>query len=108
MKIYSVLVDEVPENCWDCPMFDFDFKGFLGFKKERPYCIITGKDILIDYKSARSNSCPLEKKGGWIIDDPVVVKMIQNREGWFTKRVVDKNGVVTEKICYTRNGKLLE
>lgn len=108
MEIISVFVDEVPESCWDCPRFDFDFKGFLGFKKERPYCLITGADILTNYKAERPGLCPLEKKGGWIIGDPEVAKMIQNREGWFTRRFVDKDGVVTKEICYTRNGKPLE
>jgi hypothetical protein len=57
MRIIKVIVDEVPNSCLNCPRFDFDFKGL--FKRERPYCLITGGDILIDYKKSRPDWCPL-------------------------------------------------
>lgn len=57
MKIIKVIVDELPNTCWDCARLDFDFKGV--FKKECPYCLITGGDIMIDYKSTRPDWCPL-------------------------------------------------
>jgi len=79
MKIIKVIVDEIPESCWDCMRFDFDFKGI--FKKECPYCLITGGDITIDYKSTRPDWCPLETQGGFIIDDEEVKQMILNKEG---------------------------
>lgn len=57
MQILKVIVDEVPDSCLNCPRFDFDFKGL--FKRECPYCLITGGDILTDYKKVRPDWCPL-------------------------------------------------
>ena len=92
MKIIKVIVDELPKTCGECPYalvddWADDEDGLVYFCSAMPVLPDNVKDnslgdiVLADH--CRPDWCPLEDQGGFIIDDPVLAKLILNREGAF-------------------------
>ena len=57
MKIYSVLVDELPKSCYECRLTQWSTDG------KRMYCFCVARDEmvnLIDYPNSKPLNCPLK------------------------------------------------
>ena len=57
MKIYSVLVDELPKSCYECRLTQWSTDG----KRMYCFCVVRDEMVnLIDYPNSRPHNCPLE------------------------------------------------
>ena len=56
MKIYSVLVDELPKSCYECRLTQWSTDG----KRMYCFCVVRDEMVnLIDYPNSRPHNCPL-------------------------------------------------
>jgi len=57
MKIYSVLVDELPKSCYECRLTQWSTDG----KRMYCFCVVLDEMInLIKYPNSRPINCPLK------------------------------------------------
>ena len=56
MKIYSVLVDELPKSCYECRLTQWSTEG----KRMYCFCVVRDEMVnLINYPNSRPKNCPL-------------------------------------------------
>jgi len=57
MKIYSVIVDELPKSCYECRLTQWSTDG----KRMYCFCVVLDEMVnLVDYPNIRPHNCPLK------------------------------------------------